>query len=438
MRILAKGNLRQPKEKLVNQNRRFKISFWQWLQSQYCLPEFGGWMLFGLALFFFVSATNTLSGWLYVISGVSFALILIGAVMPARLLKKIVVKRSQIEPVSAGDNLWVEICLTNTGNSALELIWLRDSEPTTKNINEKTSKNPESIQKNRQNPHNWQFDRVFERLDPGKTESFNYQITMSQRGFYQFDRLQLLTSSPLGLCRSLRFREARQNVIVYPQVLSLSQCPLIDLIGEDEHQKLYSLNRDPKNANEGMTKTIHPYRWGDPIRLVHWRSSAKLGELRVRELEINVGGQEVAIAIDLSGEWEDQEFEQAVIAAASLYFYAQKANLVVKLWTAKDGMIEGEKAVLETLATVYPNQFDPDILLPTIPVVWLTSQPVNSNSLPNGSRWILWSDDVALNNEREGLVIALNQSENLSKELSQNLTSPEQLNQLQLALQAGL
>jgi len=413
-----------------------KINFWQWLQSKYCSPEFGGSMLLGLAIFFFVAATNTLSGWLYVISGVSFALMLIGAVMPGRLLKKITVKRSPIQPVSAGETVWVEIQITNSGSGAADLIWLREPEPFRQQ------------DRNLQNSYNWQFDRVFERLVPGKTELFNYQLILPQRGIYQFDQLQLLTSSPLGLCRSLRFRDTPQTVIVYPQVLPLSQCPLLDQIGQEDHQKVYSLNREPRNANEGMTKTVRPYRWGDPIRLVHWRSSAKFGELRVRELEINLGGEEVAIALDLDCNWQDHGFEQAVITAASLYFYAQKANLAVKLWVGTEGLIQGEQRVLETLASIYPQvrlekpnlekpnlkkhslNNKPDFPLPAIPLVWLTAQANSCNSLPEGSRWILWAQDLALNPETRGLVIAT--------ALDQNLSEIEQLNRLQLTLQTGL
>jgi len=68
--------------------------------------------------------------------------------------------------------------------------------------------------------------------------------------------------------------------------------------------------------------------------------------------------------------------------------------------------------------------------LPAIPLVWLTAQANSCNALPDGSRWILWSQDLALNKETRGLVIAT--------ALDQNLSEIEQLNRLQLTLQAGL
>jgi hypothetical protein len=39
-----------------------------------------------------------------------------------------------------------------------------------------------------------------------------------------------------------------------------------------------------------------------------------------------------------------------VIAAASLYFYAQRQQMQVQLWTAATDLVKGETMVLETLA----------------------------------------------------------------------------------------
>ena len=123
--------------------------------------------------------------------------------------------------------------------------------------------------------------------------------------------------------------------------------------------------------------------------MVHWRSSARYGELRVRELEISTSGQEVAIALDSGSPWNFDDFEQAVIAAASLYFYASRNQINVRLWTATTGLVHGNRRVLETLAAT--NAQEPiSAELPTMPLIWLTQNPENLNNLPLGSRWIFW------------------------------------------------
>ncbi|NJO50369.1 MAG: DUF58 domain-containing protein, partial [Leptolyngbyaceae cyanobacterium RM2_2_4] len=52
-----------------------------WLETRWVKPAFSGWLLAGLSLFFFAAATNTMAGWLYVISGVIFALLAIATIL---------------------------------------------------------------------------------------------------------------------------------------------------------------------------------------------------------------------------------------------------------------------------------------------------------------------------------------------------------------------
>jgi len=107
-------------------------------------------------------------------------------------------------------------------------------------------------------------------------------------------------------------------------------------MGQEASNQFYSQRRFHV-ATEGMTRSLRPYRMGDPTRLIHWRTSARYGELRVRELEVVTGGQEIIIALDSAAAWQEDNFEQAVIAAASLYFYSQRQQLNVKLWTGLTG-----------------------------------------------------------------------------------------------------
>lgn len=54
-----------------------------------------------------------MAGWLYVISGTSFALLAIAAVLPVRSLKPLEVHRRPIEPVSVGNQLTIELEIYN-------------------------------------------------------------------------------------------------------------------------------------------------------------------------------------------------------------------------------------------------------------------------------------------------------------------------------------
>jgi uncharacterized protein (DUF58 family) len=176
--------------------------------------------------------------------------------------------------------------------------------------------------------------------------------------------------------------------VVYPQVLPLSTCPIIDRIGQEDSPQFYNRSRS-QTATEGLTRNLRPYRHGDPTRLIHWRTSARYGELRVRELEVAAGGQEIIIALDSAQAWQPEEFERAVTVAASLYFYASKRLLNVKLWTAGTGLVSGNRVVLETLAAVNAGE-DAVENRPKLPIIWLTQNSATLSTLSLGSRWVLW------------------------------------------------
>jgi uncharacterized protein (DUF58 family) len=179
-------------------------------------------------------------------------------------------------------------------------------------------------------------------------------------------------------------------VVVYPKVLTLSQCPLIDQMGRDRQQRYYSPRHSQQNATDGLTRTLRPYQWGDPMRMIHWRTSARFGNLQVRELETTVGGQEVIIAVDISPSWQESHFEQAMMVAATLYFYAQKANLQVSLWSADTGTISGDRIVLSALAEMQPQPQPSGLPVQESAMVWLTSSGDSVADLQAGDRFICW------------------------------------------------
>ena len=97
-----------------------------------------------------------------------------------------------------------------------------------------------------------------------------------------------------------------------------------------------------------------------------------------------------------------------MVAAASLYFYAQGTNLNVKLWTSLGGTVQGQQIVLETLAGVNPSSDKSSRAnseLPDMPLIWLTHRQDSLSSLSSSSRWLLWADQVQDLTESSGILI---------------------------------
>ncbi|WP_431658515.1 DUF58 domain-containing protein [Pantanalinema rosaneae] len=350
-----------------------------WLESHWVAPAYSGWLLGGVSIFFFMAATNTMAGWLYVLSGIGLALLAIAAILPERMVRHLQIQRCPIHPVSAGDVLTIEVLIENRSQHSKTLLQVRDLLPHVLGQPVVTS---------------------IEQIAPHDSYRWIYTQPTSRRGIYRWQSLQVRTAAPWGLFWCRRSHTVKAIAIVYPTVLPLTQCPLIDEMGRDTSLQLNS-DRRSQAATEGLTRSLRPYRWGDATRFVHWRTSARYGELRVRELEVFTGGQELIICLDSAASWRSsttlaeppEDFEQAVIAAASLYFYACHCSMSVRLWTAGTGLLQGNQGVLEALAATYPGESIRAESLPTVPLVWLTQNPASLNTLPPGSRWILWTGD---------------------------------------------
>jgi uncharacterized protein (DUF58 family) len=340
--------------------------FTRWLETHWVNPAYGGWLLSGLAIFFFGAATNTMAGWLYVISGVMVAILALAAILPLQTLRGIRLRRAPIVPISVGEKLTLELIVENQTLNPKTLIQLLDELPA-----------PLSP-----------IRTAVEQIPAQATYCWVAELSANQRGVYRWQTVQLRTAAPLGLFWCRRYQSVKAKAIVYPTVLPLAQCPLVDEIGQDTNQHVSS-HYQSRLATEGVTRTLRPYRWGDSTRLIHWRSSARYGELRVRELETYTGGQELVIGLDSATNWDAACFEQAVVAAASLYFYGLQRQLNVGLWTAGTGLLRSEPIVLEALAAAQPNE-KPATERPQLPILWLTQSIERLLALPSGSRWFWW------------------------------------------------
>lgn len=338
-----------------------------WLETHWVTPAYSGWLLGGLALFLFGAATNTMAGWLYVMSGVLLALLAISVMLPGRMLQDMQIQRLPIQPMSAGDMIAVEIVLHNPTAVPKSLIQVIDEVPSRFGVT---------------------LHQAIEQIPAHTTYRWVYHQLIQQRGIYRWQFVALRTAAPLGLFWCRRRQALPAEAVVYPSIVSLACCPLIDQLGYNDRHHL-SANRPVYGATEGLTRALRPYRWGDPIRLVHWRTSARYGELRVRELESYQGEQTVAIVLDSAFAWEFQAFEQAVIAAASLYFYALQQGRGATLWTAATGQLYDNRRILKALAATQPGELQTGDR-PGGAILWLSQNPDSLVSLSINDRWLLW------------------------------------------------
>ncbi|BAM54687.1 MULTISPECIES: DUF58 domain-containing protein [unclassified Synechocystis] len=376
------------------------LNFADWLERRWVTPSYAGWLLLVLAVCLFGAATNSMAGWLYVISGISFALLIIAAILPWRSLRQLQLERFPIQPVSAGEDLTITLRLHNNHKEAKNLLQVWDVLPTGLG-------RPQG--------------EAVELVAPKDFYQWSYFQPTHRRGVYHWQKLELRSGAPLGLFWCRRSQALPVKAIVYPQVLKLQQCPLVDAIGTEDQDKIQS-DRHYQAATEGITKTLRAYRFGDPTRLIHWRSSARFDQFMVRELEVVTGGQELFIALDSASSWSAEIFEEAVIAAASLYFYAVRAQLNVRLWTAGAGLVAGGRSVLEALAAVQMEESNQHELPRRIPLLWITGRADSVQDLASYSRWLYFAPPGASASPHSALCAGL--MVEVGKDLSQQLQRP--------------
>ena len=353
--------------------QRWTIRLTTWLTQRWAMPAFAGWVLIGLTSCFWIAAANTLAGWLYVLSGTLLALLGLAMWLPMRSLRSLTVTRQPLYPVSVGETLSLSLQIRNASSQGRSLLQYRDSFP------------PHF------SPIGW---KTLAAIDPKSSQTFNLATVPQKRGQFRWSGVELRTAAPLGLFWAQRHKAAPAHVMIYPEHVPLSTCPLIEALTSPElataqEQTFAHLGQ------HGTTRSLRPYRRGDAMRLIHWRTSARFNELRTRELEVLAGDCPVTIALDTPATWTPENFESAVVAATSLFQFALQHGYTVRLWTPKTGIQQGLHSILETLALVQAGESGTHAE-PQQPTLWLTTNPHSIASLPLGSRSILWRSQLSL------------------------------------------
>ena len=113
-----------------------------------------------------------------------------------------------------------------------------------------------------------------------------FKLTAKRRGHYTVGPIRVTLGDAFGLFQSHREFHSRASVTVYPRVHHIEglNVPLSQPFGPVRtREKAFE---DPSNQAE-----IRKYRPGDNPRHIHWKTSARMGELMLREYELNASTQ---------------------------------------------------------------------------------------------------------------------------------------------------
>ena len=119
------------------------------------------------------------------------------------------------------------------------------------------------------------------RLRAGESAGDSFATWLRQRGIHPVFHWKASSTFPCGLWRATRFGRIKEPVVVYPRPVApagIDDPRSADLSSGEE-------NWLPQPDFSGEYLGIREFHPGDPLKLVHWRATARVQRLVVREFD---------------------------------------------------------------------------------------------------------------------------------------------------------
>ena len=168
------------------------------------------------------------------------------------------------------------------------------------------------------------------RLPAGETHEEVFAIPTVRRGVLAVGPVSVLRGDPLGLFERTSDRRQAVDLFVHPRTTNLEGLSLgqmRDLEGLPDQR----LARDDVSFH-----ALREYQPGDDLRHVHWKSTARVGSVMVREYEQTRRSHFIVGLSTHPGEYRDaDEFELAVSVAGSVGLRALRDSRVLDVRVQK-------------------------------------------------------------------------------------------------------
>jgi uncharacterized protein (DUF58 family) len=186
----------------------------------------------------------------------------------------------------------------------------------------------------------------------------------SRRGVYTLGPWELAMGDPFGIFRLTQVYSQCIEILVYPPLAALPKAllPLNKTVGDQR-----SL-RQPLSAETIKASTTRPYLPGDPLRHIHWATTARRGATFVKQFDPEASSTAWLIpdfdaGVQL-GEGDESTEETLAILAASLAAQLLREHIAVGLLTWTDRLQvappqHGQAYLWELLRAIAPLRATP-------------------------------------------------------------------------------
>lgn len=272
--------------------------------------------------------------------------------MSTAMLRKVSLERRLPTHTFAGEMLPLDYVLDNTSRrSAVLALTLQDAWSPVESV-------PGAV--------GFQPNVFFSRVAGGARERERWQIKAPARGRYQARAITLVTRFPFGLMERTSTIADEETLVVYPRVGRLTR--LWHLVHRESSQTQRGQRHD-RSAQQQEYHGLRDFRPDDSPRWIHWRTSARINQLMIKEFE-QQNEQDLAILLDpwLPRHRPSDEMKAHVeaciefAASLSVDLCRNARRRVTLAWTgATPDIRQGQASVrllhelLESLATMKPN-----------------------------------------------------------------------------------
>lgn len=158
-------------------------------------------------------------------------------------------------------------------------------------------------------------------LEARQTANIVPDLTYHRRGVYRHDQVRLASLYPFGLVEAARRLELSGEVVVCPAVYALPppRAAGYDVMVGGKH-------RGQRRSASGVHFAgVRPHQPGDPLKQVHWRSSAKGLGLMVKTYDEELTGR-LTVITDTGHAGDDRILDDCLRATGSLILAALTAG----------------------------------------------------------------------------------------------------------------
>lgn len=301
-------------------------------RKQYWLPRTirptrEGWWFIGASFAVGLAATNTGNNLLYLILAMMLSFLAVSGILSEQTMRHLRLQREVPPRLFAGAPASFRMWLTNRKRRLPSYaLHLSEADPT----GGRTA------------------SHFLLKVAPQRREAWQYLLTFPRRGRHFLPGVRLLTRFPFGLFAKVSRPILADPVLVYPAIRDLSPEGIPAALTPGWRE------RSRRGLGAGL-HNLRPYRPGDDPRLLHWKTSARAGDLMVKELEDEDRPRVCLVLEDPKPATPPGVVEDNISHAASIAAYAIRRAYQVQLVTAEGstGIGQGEahlNRILERLA----------------------------------------------------------------------------------------